>query len=274
MLRSIPNWMPGKTRIARLALKFRRTSDPAVVIDNYGNRLYCLNLDEPIAKALFAFGIYEPDTLHALLADLPQGGVVLDVGANIGALALPLGKLRPDARIICIEGAPEVLAVLRRNAAANAGPNVHVEGCLVGASAIDAVPFYLAPTHSFGMGSVGPQFDATPILLRQRTLDDILDELGIEFVDRVKIDIEGAELGALAGLSRRLKGPRAPVVVFEFNDWAEARIPGQAPGDAQRLLTSLGYRLHLLGSHGAFGPELAEPLLAGGAMIVAHPPAA
>jgi FkbM family methyltransferase len=272
VLRAIPRTTPGKGRITRLALRFCPTSDPVSVTDNFGNTLDCLSLREPIAVALFSSGVYEQDTVDAMLADLPPRGVVLDVGANIGAIALPIAAQRPDARVVCIEADPNVASVLRRNIEQSARSNLVVEQCLAGAEADAGVPFYQAPPGSFGMGSVGPQFHATPVAIPQRALDDVLDDLGIAFVDRVKLDIEGAELGALQGLRRRLAGERPPVVLFEFNDWAEQRIAGQTPGDAQRLLLSLGYRLFALARQGRRGRQLEQPMTEGGAMLFAIPP--
>ena len=123
------------------------------------------------------------------------------------------------------------------------------------------------------MGSIGPQFDAEPMILKQRTLDDVLDERGIDDIDVAKLDIEGAELGALQGLKRRLIGAKPPVIVFEFNDWAESRIAGQSAGDAQAFLLSIGYRLFRLARGGATGAAMECPLTAGSAMILAFPPA-
>jgi hypothetical protein len=104
-------------------------------------------------------------------------------------------------------------------------------------------------------------------------LDDVLDRVGIEHVSLVKLDIEGGELGALRGLERRCRGVRPPTIVFEFSDWAEGRIPGQAPGDAQSLLFSLGYRLFLLSSCEMPATAIERPLTKGTAMILAVPSA-
>ena len=156
--------------------------------------------------------------------------------------------------------------MLRRNVAENRRPNISVVETLAGPAADPAVSFYRAPTHKFGMGSIGPQF-GSPIVIPQRPLDDVFDELGLEKIDVVKLDIEGAEFGALRGLSRRLDGRGAPALVFEFTDWAEARIAGQTPGDSQRYLMSQGYRLFRIGHK----RPLERPLTVGSAMILALP---
>ena len=258
----------GKLRVARLAIRMFGPDAPARLPDRFGNRIWCPSLSEPIAAALFAHGVYEPATIKAILARLPTDGAYVDVGANIGAIALPVARRRPHARVVCVEADPEIAATLRRNVAESGLGAVEVVERLAGAEA-KAVGFYRAPADKFGMGSVGPQFDGAPVTLDQQPLDDILDGLGLADVSVVKLDIEGAELDALRGLARRLAGPAPPAIVFEFNDWSEARIDGRAPGDSQRYLASLGYMLREIGPDGRLTP-LPAPLTAGGAMILAE----
>lgn len=100
----------------------------------------------------------------------------------------------------------------------------------------------------------------------------ILDELAIERVDVVKLDIEGAEVGALQGLIQRLTSGGSPVIVFEFADLAETRIAGQAARDAQEFLLSLGYSLFRLVRGGGPGELPTRPLTTGSTMILALPP--
>jgi hypothetical protein len=64
---------------------------------------------------------------------------------------------------------------------------------------------------------------------------------------------------------------RKPVAVFEFADWAEARITGQPPGDAQRAILANGYRLFYLVSWGPAVNELLEPRCTGTAMLLGLP---
>jgi FkbM family methyltransferase len=269
LVRAIPGGLPGKLRLARLAMWPYRARRPIRISDRFGNALWCPSVVEPIATSLFACGVYEPDTLAAILARLKPGGVYLDVGANIGALALPVAALRPDTQVVCVEADPDIAAMLRRNVLENGLPNITVVELLAGAETNLAVPFYRAPGHKFGMGSIGAQFSALPISIPQRSLDDILDELGLTKIDVVKLDIEGAELGALRGLARRLADRCVPNVIFEFMDWAEARITGQKPGDAQKYMLSHGYRLFRIAPDGARATALETALTEGSAMILA-----
>src|SRR5207302_3238366 len=109
-------------------------------------------------------------------------GVFVDVGANVGALALPVAAQRPDAQIICIEADPRIVSLLQRNVTTNGRTNITVVDCLAGPTNDRQVAFYRAPPEKFGMGSLGPQFGCEPVKLMQRPLDEILDDLAISNV--------------------------------------------------------------------------------------------
>jgi hypothetical protein len=53
-----------------------------------------------------------------------------------------------------------------------------------------------------------------------------------------KVEFQGAE--------QLLTGDEAPAILFEFGDWAEARMPGGEVGDAQRVLRGYGYEMQRL----------------------------
>jgi FkbM family methyltransferase len=271
VMRAVPDRLPGKTRLARAVLRPFLKSGITRIRDRFGNVLHVPSLEESISLHLFAFGVYEPSTLGAILHHLRPLGVFVDVGANVGALALPVAANRPDARIICIEADPEIVSLLKLNVTESGKSNIGIIHCLAGPIDEPQVSFYRAPMAKFGMGSIGPQFDASPLMLTQRPLDEVLDKLTIDDVDVVKLDIEGAEFGALQGLSRRLTSRRPPAIVFEFADWAETRVARQAAGSAQHFLLSLGYRLFRLVGGGRPGERFEHPLTLGSAMILALP---
>src|SRR5690349_1043354 len=90
LMRIIPDRLPGKTRIARFVLRFYMAERSVHLSDRFGNLLLLPSLQEPIALHLFAFRVYEADTIAAILARLSRSGVYVDVGANVGALSLPI----------------------------------------------------------------------------------------------------------------------------------------------------------------------------------------
>lgn len=52
------------------------------------------------------------------------------------------------------------------------------------------------------------------VLVRAKPLDSVLKELGVNGIDCVKVDVEGAELEVLKGMRRTLRRFR-PIVVAE-----------------------------------------------------------
>jgi hypothetical protein len=131
------------------------------------------------------------------------------------------------------------------------------------------VPFYEAPVDHFGMGSLGAQFHNEPVPVLCRTLDDVLKEQRIERVDVIKVDVEGFEAAVFLGAKELLTGANPPLIVFEFCDWAENRVPSGQAGDAQRLLNEWGYRTWRL-KHGiSKNPPLSNTLTTGSEMLVA-----
>jgi FkbM family methyltransferase len=268
-VRAVPD-MPGKLRVARFALRQFRKLRFVNLSDRWGNVLCCPSVDEPMALAIYANGVYEADTVAGILSRIPRDGTYLDVGANIGAIALPVARQRPDVRVICIEADPCISRILRHNVADNRLRNVTVVECLAGSCSKESVPFYRAPLSSFGMGSVGPQFNRPAMLLKQVALDELLDDMDIGHVDVAKLDVEGSELSVLQGLRRRLTGSRSLMILFEFTDWAEQRIEGQMPGAAQVFLHSLGYEIFQLGHGGEISSRVEQPLCTGSAMLLSQ----
>src|SRR5207244_9457540 len=93
------------------------------------------------------------------------------------------------------------------------------------------------------MGSRAPQFNAAPITVPSVTLDSLVRNLNLPALDLIKIDVEGFELDVLKGATELLGRERPPLVVFEFCDWAEARMSPENVGAAQCFLMDRGFRI-------------------------------
>lgn len=174
---------PGEVEFAGV----RMYVDPR---DNYTERRIWLDGQPP-----------EMDCLMALV-DLVEGrnALVLDVGANCGAFAVPLGLAVGDgSRVIAIEPNPVMIGRLGHNIALNGlGSVIRIEGCALGAAAGEAI-------LNFKHGNYG-QASLMPIRPRQRSggtlvpvrplLDFALVAAGHDYCV-LKIDVEGAEEAVL-----------------------------------------------------------------------------
>ena len=157
-------------------------------------------------------GSYEVELQDAFISMISPGDVVYDVGANVGYMTLLASKLvGPTGRVVAFEPGAKTAAQLRAQLVANGLQNVEVEECAicdeVGTSQFAADGFsvmaHLSDTASGGT-----------VIVRTSTLDEFVK--GRQVPDLIKIDIEGAELLALAG-ARRLLATKRPALIVELH---------------------------------------------------------
>ena len=128
------------------------------------------------------------------------GDVVVDIGANIGIVALYLAKKHPGIRIIAIEPVPTTFRHLQENLGLNGVSNVTALNCAVTRDGRD-LTMIVNPGHSGG--STGhlrnlKQPGHYNLTVRSRTLDGIFDEYVPDRCRLLKIDCEGAEYEILS----------------------------------------------------------------------------
>ncbi len=133
--------------------------------------------------------------------DFRPGDVVVDIGANIGIVALYLAKKHPGLRIIAIEPVPTTFSHLRENVRANGVNNITALNCAVTRDGRD-LQMIVNPGHSGG--STGHlrnmrQPGHYNLTVKSRTLDRIFDEYVPGRCRLLKIDCEGAEYEILTG---------------------------------------------------------------------------
>ena len=116
--------------------------------------------------------------------------VIIDAGANIGLTTLFFSRKYPGARIISIEPEASNFAILKKNCGAL--PNVNlIQGALWPTSRKLVIQDSDAEKWAFsvaeGTDSAGSES------VKAVTIPGLLRELGIEHIDILKLDIEGAE---------------------------------------------------------------------------------
>jgi FkbM family methyltransferase len=245
VFRRLPGFK-GKRRIAKLFFvnKIKHGKDILVEVTN-GCKYMLPNLSENLALDIFVNGMYEPDTHSFLLSQIPKNGIFLDIGANIGSIAIPLCKTRDDIRCVAVEASPWIFEFLKKNVDLNGlGEQINCVNKAISDSEAGQLPFY-SPTDQFGKGSFSPVFTENGVMVDTISIDKLLRDLKIDRVSIIKIDIEGFEYFAFKGAPSLLAGENAPDIVFEFVDWAED-MAGREKGSAQRILKEFGYQLYTI----------------------------
>jgi phthiocerol/phenolphthiocerol synthesis type-I polyketide synthase E len=182
---------------------------------------------------------------------LQDGGVVFDVGGNIGLFTVYVASQWPTARIWTFEPAPPLFAILAANAAPY-GDRIHLLNCGLSSQPGEAeLTFY---PHTSGMSSFYPneteerealrtlvrnemargkegvedllQFEEEllaerlrheTLTCRLRTLSEVIREEGVATIDLLKIDVEKSEMDVLAGLDEA-DWPKVRQAVLEVHD--------------------------------------------------------
>lgn len=174
-----------------------------------------------------------------------RSAVLWDVGANVGAISLPLARRHPGVSIEAFEPSPAVLSRLRRNLALNGdvARRVRVHDVAL-CDRVGFVDFYpSAEPENSGVGTLMPSAntEATPVRVSAHAGDALIATDAARPPDVIKIDVEGFEYEVLCGLREHLSRRRDLVVIFEHEPY-RLRARTQV-GSAIELLTSLGFNL-------------------------------
>ena len=143
--------------------------------------------------------------------------VFVDIGANTGIYTMKAAKIiRPDAgQIISIEPFPDVLATLHHNVQANGYTHVRLRNFCAG-ERTGATKLWLNfnKPHSFSMIQRDEAARFLPTLTV--SLDDLFSWEGLDRLNYLKMDAEGAEAQILNGGHRLLQRCR-PIIQMEIN---------------------------------------------------------
>jgi FkbM family methyltransferase len=173
--------------------------------------------DQTVGRCLREYGEFAK-VEAALACQLSRDGAFVDVGANIGAIALPVS--RHARTVIALEAHRGLAAVLRANVKANGVGNVQVVNVAVGAApgvARFAMP-PLTEARNFGDNA----FDADGPWSQEVEVRT-LDSLAPPDTRLVKIDVQGFELDVLQGAGQLLASLRPALIVEVGADSPRAR---------------------------------------------------
>lgn len=204
-------------------------------------------------------GIWQNELTEAIMALLRPGDVFLDVGANFGYFtvlaASRSGSRHPGSRppaAIAFEPLETHAGYCRLNVRLNGLNNAQVVPYALwneettmqiqedGGLADQMGGAHLVSTRSESQGEGKQQ------LVKCVTLDGLVEsgEVAIPKCRLVKIDIEGAEPLALAGMTKTLERTR-PLMLVEFNKYCLERM-GQSVASLWDGLQGLGYSMYAL----------------------------
>jgi FkbM family methyltransferase len=220
-------------------------ADPISVSTLNDGSVFKFDLRDRTQSGAFWIGDYEPDYLHVLekLAGV-AGGVVYDIGANVGLVAIPLARRLGDGgAVICFEPVLENFARLQQNASLNDLDAQRFSVYQVALGSTDATADiameadYGASTGNAVLLTAGWEHPARSwriTTIEMRRLDGLIEEKQLPLPNIIKLDVEGAEVGVLLGARHTLDVAR-PIILGEFNSNLMPRF-GHSFIEAARLL--------------------------------------
>jgi len=248
MLNRLPKFR-GKIRLARILYSKKIAKSVDLMVDGkFGIRYKLPNIKETVGFSIFVNGIYEEDNIKFIIDRLPLNSILLDLGANIGSISIPIAKLRKDITVIAVEASPRVFSYLKYNVEINElADRFHLYNYALTNRDNDSVKFF-SPVEKFGKGSLSPVFTSDSETISTMTLDTILNDEKFSEIGFVKIDVEGYESLVFKGANKLLTGIDSADVLFEFADWAEDQAFDVNVGDSQKILLGHGYKLFIADS--------------------------
>lgn len=177
--------------------------------------------------------------------------LILDIGANAGTITALYRELFPLAQIHCFEAMPQACELIRNRfrddqriavhqaaVCAEAGPRTFTMNAASDTSSlmiadVDAIP------ESYRQAMTSTKSITVPGL----AIDSFCSQSGIDYVDLMKLDIQGGELQALQGAAGMLERQAISLIYCEafFLPFYKAQ---PLFGDIAAYLSSHGYRLH------------------------------
>lgn len=190
--------------------------------------------DRAIGNSLRFYGEFAKVEADFLIACAGETGTLIDVGANLGAIALPFAGQRRKWRVIGIEAHRAMAGLLAANALNNRLYNVEAVHAAAGKN--EGLAQFPAPPLSadiqFGMLSF--DMEGPKETVRMLTLDAIAPA----DTRLVKIDVEGFEPQVLAGASRLIASHSAIWLVEAVGSRPDARAA------INELFRQAGYSLY------------------------------
>ena len=203
-----------------------------------------MSRDKKIGTNLEEGKYHQEETLELLKNFITPDSVVVDIGAHIGTLAIPLARLA--GKVIAFEPTPSTFNLLKKNAEQN---NLSLDlrnkglGAHTGHASLQTESFSNAGANTLDLS--GGSIEVS-------TLDD-----EVEYADVIKIDVEGMELSVFEGGAELIEKLH-PIILSEIN-LSALRAHKSSPQRIEKFLYKRGYDLYLplgdltLGKIGSLG---------------------
>ncbi len=145
--------------------------------------------------------------------------IIVDVGANVGLFALYMAMTQAVDVMHCFEPTPSSVDLLKRNLGGH--ENIHIHP--IGLSDFTGSAFLNLHPKNSGQNTIAGEksADGENIEIPIHGASDAFEQLGLSYIDILKIDTEGCEVQILENLGPRLS--YVGIVLLEYHSEADRR---------------------------------------------------
>lgn len=224
-------------------------------------------------------GRHEPETGAQLRRLIKADMTVLDIGAHVGYYSrMASNIIGVKGRVIAFEPNPSNHAMLKQNVGGRSNVTL-MQVALAAEEGTAELHDYLMMSASGSLhydetlrdvqlASTQRDVDYAPRLednftaktytVRTAPVDTLLAEIGVQQVDVVKMDIEGAEMGALRGMTQTIANSPNLALVMEYNPLGLQAF-GNTPHESLQEVLDMGFSsLYVIEADGSLTDYTAE----------------
>ncbi len=214
-------------------------------------KMYVRGDDISLSPHIIIDGEWESWIFEVLSKIVQPGWVIFDVGAHFGDYTLPFADwVKEEGRVFSFEANPLSAQLLSFNIDINGySSRVKVFQLAVWDKKetleFAEIKWWTGSSKAadFGTGTL----DVKKFTVNTITVDEIVEEEGLERLDLIKMDIEGAEPRAINGASKTITR-FLPLLVLEIGIGRESML------DMLRSLVERGYQIYLIGENRKLHP--------------------
>ncbi|MFA6280888.1 MAG: FkbM family methyltransferase [Candidatus Omnitrophota bacterium] len=209
-------------------------------------KMVCIPYDVTSVPFTFLdFASYEKAETKVLLNTVRDGDVILDIGANSGWYTLNWLKNFKEIKVFSFEPMPEIYDKLIKNLALNGQETKNAFNFGL-ANVNEEVDFFFDKERCGASSMVDLRDSGNTVKVKHsvKRLDDVFFTLGVDRLDFIKCDVEGAEKLVFDGGFETIKKYK-PVIFSELlRKWSKKF--GYHPNDVIKMFRNIGYECYVI----------------------------
>ena len=222
-----------------------------IIVGSFKSEKYYLRSSPKrlIENAAHFYGVWESSNAEFIYSVLNKGykdGIVIDIGANIGATTIPQAIKFSNLKFICVEAHPVIFKRMEENIAINRISNIEsINKAVSNSKTGTQLTFFAQDSNSenLGLSSLTLNHDIEDfkeISVETVRIDDLVSETESKTL-LIKIDTQGGELDVLYSAANTIIQDH-PIVIFEFEEEYHSN-PGQIRSAISDFFKEKGYQL-------------------------------